>query len=416
MIRYIPKVPLCSCYRQLIVPKLPQLPAQVRKLPQSSVQQCFSTNIRTLALRECPRMKRNYNNNTGFTLTKKYIHTTQSISAAPLLAPLLLKLTTPISRLLFLLLGRRFRSWWKKLPKDKKTKYINNFIKSRNRMGFLTGLFIGTSAAYYIYHLENTPVTGRKRFMILNKEQLEDIANIEWRNLNTELSSMLLPTDSPFHVRVFRVAQRILQSNISKEVSSVSWEINVVNSDEVNAFVLANGQIYVYTGMLKAVENDSELAGILGHEIAHAILGHSAENLSRAGFFNLYSIAILAGLWAIMPTDILAVFASWLQANIEDILISLPYSRKLEKEADEVGLKLAARACYDVRHVPNFWTRMHNEDRDTVMQQNDWLSTHPSHENRINWITEWLPDALLLRSNFDCPELRHFVEAVNIKK
>ena len=220
--------------------------------------------------------------------------------------------------------------------------------------------------------------------------------------------SFILGVVRTTHMKVFKIAKRILEANSSKEVNLFNWEINVIDSKEVNAFVLANGQIYVYTGMLETVANDNELAGILGHEMAHAILNHSAEQLSRTGFINVYSIALLTLLWAVVPSDGLAIIASWLQSTVEDVLITLPYSRKLEKEADEVGLLMAARACFDIRHVPKFWERMHMEERDLVFQQNDWLSTHPSHENRVTWLHEWLPTALQLREDFKCPELTHF--------
>ena len=341
-------------------------------------------------------------------LQNKHFHRSSVNSAAPIIAPLLVKLTTPLSRVVFLLLGRRFRKWWKSLPHEKKHKYVNTLIKNRNRAMVTLGMILGVSFSYYVYHLENTPVTGRKRFMILNNEQLEKVADVQWRNISRDLSEFRLPIDHPAHMRVYRVATRILNANISKEVKELKWEINVINNDEVNAFVLANGQIYVFTGMLAIAANDGELAGVLGHEMAHAILGHSAEHLSHAGFVNLYSTAILATIWAILPSDVLAFAASWIQSSIEDLIITLPYSRKLEKEADEVGLKLAARACFDVREVPKFWERMHSIDKHSIVQKNDWLSTHPSHENRVGWLTEWLPDALMLRQNLNCPELREF--------
>ena len=327
-------------------------------------------------------------------LQNKHFHRSSVNSAAPIIAPLLVKLTTPLSRVVFLLLGRRFRKWWKSLPHEKKHKYVNTLIKNRNRAMGTLGMILGVSFSYYVYHLENTPFTGRKRFMILNNEQLEKVADVQWRNISRDLSEFRLPVDHPAHMRVYRVATQILNANISKEVKELKWGINVINNDEVNAFVLANGQIYVFTGMLAIAANDGELAGVLGHEMAHAILGHSADHLSHAGFVNLCSTAILATIWAILPSDVLAFAASLIQSSIEDLIITLPYSRKLEKEADEVGLKLAARACFDVREVPKFWERMHSIDKHSIVQKNDWLSTHPSHENRVGWLTEWLPDAL----------------------
>ena len=83
-------------------------------------------------------------------------------------------------------------------------------------------------------------------------------------------------------------------------------------------------------------------------------MNHSAEMLSLSGFFNIFSLAILTLIWAVIPTDGIAFVASLAQNTVEDLVINLPYSRKLECEADEVGLLLAARACFDVRYVPRF--------------------------------------------------------------
>ena len=340
-------------------------------------------------------------------------HTSSSLKVAPFLAPVLVKLTTPLSRLVVLLLGRRYRKWWANLPKDKKEKYIYSLTKNRNRILGVFAACFGLSAGYYLYHLEQTPVTGRRRFMILSKDQLEEVANVQWRNLDVELAKHRLAINHPAHMRVFRIAKRILEANVSKEVNALKWEINVIDNDDINAFVLANGQMYVYTGMLKNVANDNELAGVIGHEMAHAILNHSAEHLSRSGFFNIFSIAVLAALWAFVPSDGWALIGSWLHSNVEDILITYPYSRKLEREADEIGLLLAARACFDVRHVPKFWERMQYREKDSIEQQTEWLSTHPSHENRVTWLVAGLPNALALRNEFKCPELTKFMDTVS---
>ena len=187
-----------------------------------------------------------------------------------------------------------------------------------------------------------------------------------------------------------------------------------MDSDEVNAFVLANGKVYVFTGMLKAINNDNELAGVLGHEIAHAIMNHSAEMMSLSGFFNVFSLAVLTLIWTVVPSDMLAFGFSLAQNAVEDLLLNLPYSRKLENEADEVGLLLAARACYDVRYVPRFWHRMHLQDiagGEATHPVFNWFSTHPTNASRVQQIDLLLPEALELRTYFECPELKEFYEA-----
>ena len=332
--------------------------------------------------------------------------------AAPLLGPILVKLTGPLYRIGFLLLGRRFRNYWNSLPPETRAKYSQVFTKSKRRVYGGIFAFGGFSLVYYLSHIEETPVTHRKRFMIVNNRQLEDIAAIQWRSIDDTLEKSKLPINHPQHQKVFQIVKRILMANQSKEVNQIKWRVNVIESDEVNAFVLANGQVYVHTGILASIRNDNELAGVLGHEIAHAILNHSAELLSMAGFFNVFSLALLTLTWAFIPTDGTAFVVSLLQNTVEDLLINLPYSRKLEREADEVGLLLAARACYDVRYVPHFWHRMHIEQEgggsSNIVK---WFSTHPTNESRVKHIDGLLPEALELRSYFQCPELKEFYDA-----
>lgn len=337
-------------------------------------------------------------------------HTTPQQNALPVLAPLLLKLASPLSRLGAILVGRQFRKWWQKLPEKNRKSYLLNARKRTDLILIAVFGTLGISFAYYNYHLEETPLTGRKRFIIFNDDQVKGIADKEFLALTDDLKDSILPMNHPSHMRVFRVSKRILNANISPQVTSKNWEVNVVDSDAVNAFVLPNGQIFIMTGMLDMVANDDELAGILGHEIAHAILKHSAEQLSFSGFFSVFNIVILASLWAVIPTDGLAVFVNWVESMIQDILIHLPYGRDLEKEADCVGLHLAARACFDIRKISNFWKRM---DRlEEKKEQTEWLSTHPSHSRRAEWINDWLPKALETRKENRCPELLQFYDRV----
>ena len=340
-------------------------------------------------------------------------HLSSKHSVAPVIGPILVKLATPLSRVAAILVGRRVRKWWQKLPQSQKEIYLYNATKRRDMIMIVVFGGLGLSLVYYGYHLEECKLTGRKRFMLLTDNQMQDIANRQCEQLMDELSENILHVNHINHMRVYRIAKRILDANNSKDVSRLKWQISVIESDLVNAFVLPNGQMFVMTGMLKQVANDDELAGILGHEMAHAILRHSAEQLSFSGYFNLFSIIVLGTLWAIVPTDGLAILANFFQGLIQDILLDLPYARKLEKEADCVGLLLTARACYDVRKISEFWKRMDKMESDELTQQAEWLSTHPAHANRAKWINDWLPQALDLRRANRCPELVPFYTQVH---
>lgn len=337
----------------------------------------------------------------------RIFHTSQVQKAVPL-APILVKLMSPIARLFSILVGRRLRKWWKALPKKQKFLYRKKLKDHRYKLIGAAGLVGGLSTAYYQYHIEETPITGRRRFMLLNKEQIVKIIAAQSQLLSENLSKVRVPVSDPQYRRVFNVLKRIYEANDLKD----TIEVNVIVDDQINAFVLADGKVFVFTGMLQACSSDHELAGILGHELSHAILGHSAEQLSRSGFFNVFSMILTTLVASILPSDGMSLLTTYIQGRIEDIIITLPYSRKLEKEADEVGMIFAARACYDVTQVPKFWERMDTNASESPEEQIDWLSTHPSHEKRVNWLYETLPRALEIHRGMNCPKMPSFYDAI----
>lgn len=147
-------------------------------------------------------------------------------------------------------------------------------------------------------------------------------------------------------------------------------------SDEANAFVLPGGKVFVYSGILPITRNQHGLAAVLGHEIAHNLAQHHGERLSaRIGSdILLYALIILTApiSGSILGTQVLG---NWLL----DTVFGRPMSRKMESEADYIGLMLMAEACYDPREAVTFWRRMeraHKAKGDAEIAE--WLSTHPS--------------------------------------
>jgi len=203
---------------------------------------------------------------------------------------------------------------------------------------------------YYWLHLEVTPITGRRRFMMFSHSQLLDLIESEKVALMEALSQgkEFLPPSHPTYQRILSIIAAIISKNWSKEFESINWELHVIDSpDTVNAVCLPSGAIFVYTGLLKAMHNDEELAFILGHEIAHAVLGHGAEQLSHRGIIDFFSLMLVGVIWAVVPNDLVSyLLHSWSRTTAE-VMLEYPYSRQLESEADEVGLMFAATACYD---------------------------------------------------------------------
>ncbi|KAJ3292521.1 hypothetical protein HK104_005219 [Borealophlyctis nickersoniae] len=149
------------------------------------------------------------------------------------------------------------------------------------------------------------------------------------------------------------------------------------------------GKVFVFTGIIPIVQDEDGMAAVLGHETAHQIARHSAEKLS-------YMKILLVG------QVLLSVFfdTSFLvNKMLLEFGLLLPFSRKMEAEADYIGLKLMAQACYDPRAAIRLWERMKQAHK---MQPPAYLSTHPSTEYRIKKIKEWLPEALETYQNSDC--------------
>lgn len=256
-------------------------------------------------------------------------------------------------------------------------------------------------------HLDESPLTGRTRLLVFSKEHFLELAALMSDEYMQEFAELMLPVSDPRQQVVQRIIQHLVERNKDiPGISEVDWTVHVVQASKVNAFVLPNGKVFVFTGMLEAVADVHQLSIVLGHEMAHALLGHSAEQASLSHVVDLLSVILLTAIWAICPRDSLALLGQWVQEKLTQLMFSRPYSRKLEAEADEVGLQLAAKACADVRAGPVFWQQMEMRDRlQGEPELPEWLSTHPSHKNRYTQMDRLIPQALELRENCVCPAL-----------
>lgn len=176
-------------------------------------------------------------------------------------------------------------------------------------------------------------------------------------------------------VRVRAIAQRLIPQTATfrPDAPGWKWEVNVINSPELNAWCMPGGKIAVYAGLIEKLQpSDDELAAVMGHEIAHALREHGRERASQAMATNL-GLSVAGAVVGANQTQM------DLANLITQLTISLPNSRQFETEADRVGVELAARAGYDPRAVLTLWQKMEKAGGSSPPQ---WLSTHPSHENR----------------------------------
>ena len=214
---------------------------------------------------------------------------------------------------------------------------------------------------------------------------MKKISRQEFDGLLEEYSEHILPNVRPEYSRVSRVSNKILNGNKDlRQIYDKTWTVTVVDQPVQNAFVLPSGNIFIFKGMLDLCENDDQLAIIIGHEMAHSILGHIAEKLTMASFVHVVMLVPMAVLWAIMPNDGIAMVCDWFIDKVTDVLIHLPFSRDMELEADQVGLLLAAKACFDVREAPALWQLLEMMEEDPLAKDKDFefLATHPVHSTR----------------------------------
>ena len=185
----------------------------------------------------------------------------------------------------------------------------------------------------------------------------------------------VLNRDPAQTARVRTISQRLIAQTpvFRPDAQKWAWEVNVIDVKEINAWCMPGGKIAVYTGMIERLQlTDSELAAVIGHEIAHALREHGRERASRAVTQGL----VLGVLGA--ATGVGQGGVDLAQLALE-VTTNLPNSRGQEVEADRIGVELAARAGYDPRAAVTLWQKM---DQAASGGPPAFLSTHPASEAR----------------------------------
>lgn len=239
------------------------------------------------------------------------------------------------------------------------------------------------------------PITGRKQNLLVSDEQVLSLSNQEYSNF---MKSAKVSTNAANTAMVKRVGQNLatavqnylVNNGLQAEIKNFSWEFNLVQNKEANAFCMPGGKIVVYEGLLPYTQNEASLAIVLGHEIAHAVAKHSAEQMSKQ-IKNQYGTQILGGV--LQATGVSSTTTQLAQILAQKGLQfrSLKYSRDHETEADRMGLIFAAMAGYDPNVAVAFWQRM---SQGSSSNQNDMFSDHPSDAKRIAAIKAEMPEAL----------------------
>ena len=237
------------------------------------------------------------------------------------------------------------------------------------------------------------PVTGRVHRLSVSDEQVLSLSNSQYKEY---MASAKKSTDANATALVKRVGQRLAtavetylrENGFANELQYFNWEFNLVKDDAVNAFCMPGGKIVVYEGLLPVTQDEPSLAIVLGHEIAHAVAKHSAEQISKK--YNQSQFTQLGGAILSSAVGQGAAQVATAMASIGLQFANAHYSRENESEADHMGLVFAAMAGYDPAVAVTFWQRM---SAASGGGSTSYLSSHPSDAKRITDIQKWLPEA-----------------------
>jgi len=230
----------------------------------------------------------------------------------------------------------------------------------------------------------------KPRLMLVPEASVNQSAAQQYAQLKQRASAKgVLNARAPQVQRVRAIAQRLIPqgARFNARAAQWQWEVNVIDAPNVNAFCMPGGKIMVFDGIIDRLKlSDDELAAVMGHEIAHALLEHGRARMSESVMKNV-GINLAAAYFGLSNVGANAL------AQAAELAITLPYSRSHETDADLVGVELAARAGFDPRAAVSLWMKMASASSGQPPQ---FLSTHPGHAERIRQIEANLPRVLPL--------------------
>lgn len=250
-------------------------------------------------------------------------------------------------------------------------------------IGMLISLMLGGCAT--------VPETGRSSLALIPEGQLDSMAAVSFEEMKREMPTLRSGAEVDMVNRVGRRIVEAARQSAPGLPPPEQWQFVVFDEPNViNAFAMPGGRVGFYTGMFKIIDDDDDLAVVMGHEVAHVAAGHGRERVSRQLLVTTGGSILfgLAGGRASEETQqiIMAAYGAGTAIGI-----MLPFSRQDEVEADHIGLLYSSRAGYDPRRAIRFWERMEAESQGAPPE---FLSTHPGYETRVQRLRELMPRAV----------------------
>lgn len=249
--------------------------------------------------------------------------------------------------------------------------------------------------SFVLISCSTVALTGRNQLNIIPSSEM---LSASFQQYNEFMHTNKVSSDANNSAMVQRVGlnvQHAVQNyfaanNMTSRLAGYKWEFNLIENSDINAWCMPGGKVVIYTGILPITQNESGLAVVMGHEIAHAVAEHGSERMSHALLTQLGGMALSEALSSepqLTSNLLLGLYGIGAQVGV-----LLPYSRVQESEADRLGLIFMAMAGYNPSVAVNFWERMAAEKQG--QEPIEFLSTHPSDRTRIQDIKTHLPEAM----------------------
>lgn len=271
-----------------------------------------------------------------------------------------------------------------------------NFKKSIVILGLLL-IFISCAT---------NPFTGKKTMAFISNAQLFPSSFAQYIQVKSENKIITSTKDSDMITRVGQriavAAERWLNANGNQGyLKDYKWEYTLIESEQINAWCMPGGKIAFYTGILPIADNETGVATIMGHEVAHALANHGQQRMSAA--YLQQGIALAGNVALANDSNGQAIF-NQSYGVVTTVGGMLPFSRSHETQADEIGLRLMALAGYNPDEASELWKRM--KAKSGGQAPPEFLSTHPSNDIRISNLKKWSPAAKAEAAKFGVTSFR----------
>lgn len=264
----------------------------------------------------------------------------------------------------------------------------------KDQKQLIKGFVIILMLAIFIISCATVPLTGRRQLTLLPESELTAMGVSAYGDFMKQ--TKIAPNNAETRMvkeitgNITAAAEKYLRQNgLESRISSFDWEINLIEDETPNAWAMPGGKMVVYTGILPYTKTPGGLAVVIGHEIAHVVARHGNERMSQGLLIQTGGLALSAAL-AEKPQETQQLFMAAFGIGAT-VGLSLPFSRTHEYEADYLGLIFMSMAGYNPNVAVEFWERMSSLGG---ARPPEYLSTHPSDQNRIANIQKMMPEAL----------------------